>query len=165
MIKYIVNTPYGSKIIKSNKILLSKDNNLTIIKKMCIENLFTYEGYLKAINKLFSKKHNIPVFINRDNQFIPIKRVRDYDNIWVNYSQVLTYKKYDNQTVIIFKDYQQLEINLKVNLFEKRVKMLYEIYRYKNSNQPVWNIFFVLNFTEYRKNGKINLLEAIIWKY
>jgi hypothetical protein len=43
--------------------------------------------------------------------------------------------------------------------------MLYEIYRYKNSNQPVWNIFFVLNFTEYRKNGKINLLEAIIWKY
>jgi hypothetical protein len=137
MIKYIVNTPYGSKIIKSNKILLSKDNNLTIIKKMCIENLFTYEGYLKAINKLFSKKHNIPVFINRDNQFIPIKRVRDYDNIWVNYSQVLTYKKYDNQTVIIFKDYQQLEINLKVNLFEKRVKMLYEIYRYKNSNQPV----------------------------
>lgn len=131
MIKYIVNTSYGSKIIKLNQIEESKLNNLSIIKKLFIENLCTYEGYIKAVNKTFNIKHNIPVVINKDNLFIPLKRVRDYDNIWINYASIITYKQSNNMTTIIFSDYEELIINLKYSLFIKRVKILEKIIRYK----------------------------------
>lgn len=131
MIKYILNTPYGSKIIKLNQIEESKLNNLSIIKKLFIENLCTYEGYIKAVSKTFNIKHNIPVVINKDNLFIPLKRVRDYDNIWINYASVITYKQSNNMTTIIFSDYEELIINLKYSLFIKRVKLLEKIIRYK----------------------------------
>ncbi|HPX71689.1 MAG TPA: competence protein ComK [Acholeplasmataceae bacterium] len=131
MIKYIVNTSYGSKIIKLNQIEESKLNNLSIIKKLFIENLCTYEGYIKAVSKTFNIKHNIPVVINKDNLFIPLKRVRDYDNIWINYASIITYKQSNNMTTIIFSDYEELIINLKYSLFIKRVKILEKIIRYK----------------------------------
>ncbi|MGI6787522.1 MAG: competence protein ComK [Acholeplasmataceae bacterium] len=134
MIKYIINTPYGSNIIKENEIIESKDSNLSIIKKICLDNLFTYDGYLKAINKIFNKKHNIPVYVNKKNLFIPLKRVRDYDNIWINYASILTYKSYDKKTLIIFNDYEKMIINLKYDLFKKRVELLSNIIMYKNIN-------------------------------
>lgn len=131
MIKYIVNTSYGSKIIKLNQIEESKLNNLSIIKKLFIENLCTYEGYIKAVSKTFNIKHNIPVVINKDNLFIPLKRVRDYDNIWINYASIITYKQSNNMTTIIFFDHEELIINLKYSLFTKRVELLEKIIRYK----------------------------------
>lgn len=139
MIKYIINTPYGSNIIKENEIIESKDSNLSIIKKICLDNLFTYDGYLKAINKIFNKKHNIPVYVNKKNLFIPLKRVRDYDNIWINYASILTYKSYDKKTLIIFNDYEKMIINLKYDLFKKRVELLSNIIMYKNIN--IWKAF------------------------
>jgi len=131
MIKYIINTPYGSKIFKSDEIIESKLNNLSIIKRLFIKNLCTYEGYIKAVNKTFNIKHNIPVVINKDNLFIPLKRVRDYDNIWINYAAVITYKQSNNMTTIIFFDHEELIINLKYSLFTKRVELLKKIIRYK----------------------------------
>lgn len=134
MIKYIINTPYGSKIFKLYEIIESKLNNLSIIKRLFIENLCTYEGYIKAVSKTFNIKHNIPVVINKDNLFIPLKRVRDYDNIWINYSSVITYNKFENQTIIIFKDFEQKVINLKYNIFLKRVETLKQIMKHKIKN-------------------------------
>lgn len=131
MIKYIVNTAYGSKIFKVGSIEESKDNNFTIIKKLCIGNLFSYEGYIKAINKIFSKKHNIPVYINDKNIFIPIKRIRDYDNIWINYATILTYRSDNEKVIVIFKDFDELMIDLNYRLFSKRINLLNEIVVYK----------------------------------
>lgn len=142
MIKYIINTPYGSKIIKQGEIVESKLNNLSIIKRLCLQNLFTYEGYLKAATKIFNVKHNIPVYINKDNLFIPIKRVRDYDNIWINYQMVVTYYKTQDKTTVVFNDYEKIIINLKYNLFHKRVELLNHIIKYQitSKNTPFLNL-------------------------
>ncbi|MGI6781548.1 MAG: competence protein ComK [Acholeplasmataceae bacterium] len=131
MIKYMINTPYGSNIFKTNQIVeMSSKNNLSIIKQICLQNLFTYEGYIKAVTKIFSKKYNIPVYIDQNHMFIPIRRVRDYENTWINYATVLTYEPYENQVLITFKDYDRLIINMKYNLFHKRVETLNKIINY-----------------------------------
>lgn len=136
MIKYIINTPYGSKVFKiNNDTYESKINNLSIIKKICIENLFTYEGYTKSVSKIFNIRHNIPVYLNDNQMFIPTKRVRDYENIWINYASILTFKSYDSNIEIIFKDYDKLKINLKYRLFDKRIKHLETIQKYLNNRK------------------------------
>lgn len=132
MIKYLINTPYGCNIIYKDKTITSKRNNLSIIKSYCLKELFTYEGYIKAIKSLFGDVQLIPVVINSNNIFIPTKRVRDYDNIWINISAVILIEEKNSQTTLTFKDYQKLTINIKYQKFIKRVEFSKTILDYKN---------------------------------
>ncbi|NLL69266.1 MAG: hypothetical protein GX232_03565 [Acholeplasmataceae bacterium] len=132
MIKYLINTPYGCDIIYKDKVVSSKRNNLSIIKSYCLKELFTYEGYIKAIKSLFGDVQLIPVVINSSNIFIPTKRVRDYDNIWINIGAVILIEDENNQTNLTFKDYKKLTINIKYQKFIKRVEFSKIILDYKN---------------------------------
>ena len=134
MIKYIINNAYGAIIYQYDKAIQSSDNNLSIIKKLCLDYLFTYEGYLKAIQKKFNKFHQLLVYLNRKIIFVPIKRVRDYDNIWINCAQVISAQKVNNKTLLIFKDHSRLEIDLKYYQWCNRITLVEAIKAYKNSN-------------------------------
>lgn len=132
MIKYIINNAFGSTIYKTSGNSLSKKSNLSIIKDLCIKHLFTYEGYLKACKKIFNKTQLVPVYISPYLQFLPTKRVRDYENIWINFSAIKTYKKYENnKTKLIFKDNKFLIINMRYHLFEKNILFLEKLKKYK----------------------------------
>lgn len=131
MIKYIINTAYGSNVYKINKVVNETKNNLSIVKRICKENLFSYEGYLAAVKYKFNKYHLIPVVINKDNIFIPTKRVRDYENIWINLPQILLIEENENQTVITFRDYDKLVVSIKMEMLLKRVDLAGKILKYK----------------------------------
>lgn len=155
MIKYIINNAYGSTIYQYDKTTQSSANNLSIIKKLCLKHLFTYDGYLKAVQKTFNKFHQLPVYLNDNMIFIPIKRVRDYDNIWINYAQVISSQKQNNKTLIIFKNYSQLEIDLKYRQWSDRIVLAEAIKAYKHSILSLW---YKCKFSETisHKNERMN---------
>ena len=133
MIKYITNTVYGCNIYHTTHQTSLNINNLSLVKKMCLEELFSYEGYLKGVKAKFGSVRLIPVYINKNILLIPTKRVRDYENIWLNYSQILLIESSDNKTKVTFKDYTNITINIKYHNFIKRIKLAKKIINYKLS--------------------------------
>ncbi len=124
MIEYIVNNEYGCLIYQSDDIKQSHKNNLSLIKKMCLEAFFSYDGYLKAVQNKFGKTYRIPVYINEEHMFIPIKRTRDYDNIWLNYAAIIEVNDYDNQIELVFGSKRKLYINISLKSLARQIKYL-----------------------------------------
>lgn len=127
MINYIINTNIGTKIYQENGFIYEKNSNLAYIKKLCLEAMFSYEGYLKAIKKIYQFKYKIPVYINNSLMFIQTKRARDYDNIWINYASIKNIKYLDQDIEIIFYNNQKLRIKYSFNKFNLQIKYLEEI--------------------------------------
>ncbi|MCF7929969.1 MAG: competence protein ComK [Acholeplasmataceae bacterium] len=124
MIEYIVNHRNGSLIYQSDAIQQSNKTNLSVIKKLCLSALFTYDGYLKAVQNKFGKSYLIPVYINEEQMFIPIKRTRDYENIWINYAALIDVVSYHDYVKIIFESKRILNINISLKSLQKQIKYL-----------------------------------------
>lgn len=131
MIEYIINHRNGSLIFQSDSIKQSNKTNLSIIKKLCLSALFTYDGYLKAVQNEFGKSYLIPVYIDEELMFIPIKRTRDYENIWINYAALIDVVSYHDYIEIIFDSTRKLSINISLKSFQKQIKYLEAIRKAK----------------------------------
>jgi competence transcription factor ComK len=127
MINYIINTQLGTKIYQENGIKYEKYTNLTYIKKLCLEAMFSYEGYLKAVKKIYKFKYKIPVYINNSLMFIQTKRARDYDNIWINYASIKDIKCVEEFIEIIFYNNEMIQIKYAFHKFKLQIKYLEEI--------------------------------------
>lgn len=66
----------------------SRNVPITIINQLCIENLSTYEGRRVAIKKKFNIKTMTPIYVNDEVLLFPIKGVKEYENVWVNYHEI-----------------------------------------------------------------------------
>jgi len=102
----------------------SNKNNLSLIKQMCLDALFSYEGYLKAFQKKFGKVYRIPIYIDEEHMFIPIKRTRDFDNIWINYAAIHDINHGGNKIELIFESKQNLHINISFKSLKRQIMYL-----------------------------------------
>jgi competence transcription factor ComK len=121
---YISNTAYGCQIYQKNQIIKKDMNTLTYVKKLCLTYLFTYKGYIEACRKVLNLKYKIPLYISDRLQLIPVKSIRDYDNIWINYAYVKTYSQYKDSLIIVFYDGTQIVANISINTFRTQIKRL-----------------------------------------
>lgn len=124
MIEYLVNNGYGCLIYKNGIVSQSNGTNLSYIKKICIEHLFTFEGYIKAVQKKFGKRYKIPLFIDCNLMLIPLKRIRDYDNIWVNVAAISDIFEQNNTIEIVFESQRKLQLNISMKSLRKQIKYL-----------------------------------------
>ena len=124
MIKYIKNNHKGSIIYKTSNDIQTSFFNLTVIKKICIKNFFTYEGFIESFQKNFGSKNLIPIYINKNNQFFPIQKVKDYDNIWINFAAVLKIIDEENHVIVNFIDNTTLILAQKFSKIEKQINIL-----------------------------------------
>ncbi|MCR3906286.1 MAG: competence protein ComK [Tenericutes bacterium] len=124
MIEYIVNTASGSIIYQEDQIETYKSSNLSYIKLLCEKGLFTYDGYIKTIKKVLDIKYKVPVYISDYLMLIPLKRVRDYDNIWINYASIKNIKKNDKGIEIEFYSQRKLYLKYSLNSLSKQIKYL-----------------------------------------
>ncbi|MFH0766984.1 MAG: competence protein ComK [Bacillota bacterium] len=122
-----MNNAIGCVVYQKYASTQHKISNLSFIKKMCIDALFTYEGYLKAVQKKLGKVYKIPVYFDDENMFFPIKRTRDYENIWINYATVQEIRVLTEQIEIIFESQQKLQVNISLNSLKRQIKYLEEI--------------------------------------
>jgi len=127
MINYIINSNLGVEIYKNDTLEIINGTSLTYIKKLCIEALFTYDGYLKSVKKKFNFKYKIPVYINDSIILIQTKRARDYDNIWINYASIKNLKYNIDSIEITFYNNKILKLNQSFIKLEKQIKYLSEI--------------------------------------
>lgn len=121
---YIVNTAYGCKLYLNHRDIKQDMNAFTYIKKTCLKHLFTYKGYIVACQKVFNFKYKIPLYINEHLQFISVKSVRDYDNIWINYASVYAYESIKDGVDITFYNGTKIVIRISIKSFKTQINRL-----------------------------------------
>jgi len=124
MIEYIINNSKGSLVYQTDSVVQSNKNNLSVIKQISIEALFSYEGYLKAFQKKFGKIYRIPVYIDEEHMFIPIKRTRDFDNIWINFAAIHDINHSNGKIEVIFESKRNLHINISFKSLKRQINYL-----------------------------------------
>lgn len=138
MIEYIVNNAFGCLVYQEGEIVQMRKTNLSFIKELCLDNMFSYSGYLKAVKKKISISYKTPVYIDDLNMFIPTRRVRDYENIWVNCAAVKNVFKSEGGVKIRFFSDKEKIINISFNSFIKQMKQL-EVIRKVKVNTFIFN--------------------------
>lgn len=124
MIEYIKNHPEGSEIYQNGQSFICNKTMNYMINMWCIDHLFTYQGYREAVSKKLHIKHLIPIYLCETNAFIPIKRVKDYDNIFINMHAVFSFIGNSYETVITFKSMNKLKLPISLSKFKLQVEKL-----------------------------------------
>lgn len=127
MIEYMVNNGFGSIIYYTDHQEQISINNLSFIKRLCIEFVFTYEGYIKAVKKNSKFKYKIPVYIDDSLLLIQTRRVRSDDNIWFNYASVTNVICLDQGVELEFMSGNKLFINISYEALKTQITYLKEI--------------------------------------
>ena len=124
MIEYIIHEQYKTYVYQTDSIEIFDKSNLSIVKQICLRHLFTYEGYLKAVKKYFNYRYRIPIYIHEGLQLFSSKRIKDYDNIWINLASVDSYTFLGNRVILTFTSHRQLIITWSRISFQEQIKRL-----------------------------------------
>jgi hypothetical protein len=127
----MVNNGFGSIIYYTDHQEQISINNLSFVKRLCIEFVFTYEGYIKAVKKNSKFKYKIPVYIDDSLLFIQTKRARNDDNIWFNYASVTNVSYLDQGVELEFMSGNKLFINISYEALKTQITYLKEIRKRK----------------------------------
>ncbi len=118
----IINDKKGSKIMNTS---IKK-----YINSLCMKNLSTYDGRREAISVLLGEKNNIPIYINKEIFLYPIKSIRVYDTVFVNFNEILSVKMVGiGYTKFIFTNLSEITLEVSIHKVRKqhtRIKKLLE---------------------------------------
>lgn len=131
MLEYIMNNHLGSTLFYSDKITFSSKSNLSIIKSLCIDSCFTYEGYIKAVKKKLKFSYKIPIYINEFLCMIQTKSIRDYENIWINYAAITSLSSNDDVLFVEFISGRNLSVKISLYTIRKQIEQIEQIRRLK----------------------------------
>lgn len=131
MINYIRNTNEGAKVYPSHSVC--GRSSLGYIKKLCMKQLFTLDGYLKALKNELNISYKAPIFINYDLIFISTKSLKHYDNIFINFTQIKEVNDLKDSIGIIFKNNDYLEVEISPKTYKRLAITIFNLYKYKES--------------------------------
>jgi len=94
---------------------------------MCYKYLFDYQGYKNAIKRVFGYKYKIPLYIDTQIQLIPTERIKNYENIWVNFQAIEKIVPLDGDLEIQFYSGHKLRIKVSMKTMKKQIKRLEQI--------------------------------------
>jgi len=101
------------------------------LNNLCMNNLSTFDGRRKAIVKLLKQKDNIPIYIDSENFVYPTKSIRDFDMVYINYFEVLSYKTVGfKKTLIVFNNLEYLIIDIDIKRVDRQHKRIKKITEY-----------------------------------
>jgi hypothetical protein len=127
MIEYMANDPLGTIIYQIDKITHYSHSLIYTINLMCEKQLFTYDGYRKAVSHQLNIKHLIPLYLDEDTQLLPTKRIRDYHNIYINYQAIASYSICHEMLEIIFISGRKIYIKMSLYSFKLHIQKLKKI--------------------------------------
>ena len=129
---YIRNTAQGAIIYqKTHTNTHKRHSNLTVIKKLCVSHLFTYQGYLSAVKECLKMSYKVPIYMSEAHQWIALENIRCYENIWINMANVETTKRHHEGTQFVFFDTQTLCVKNKYEHILSLIEKLSAIRAYK----------------------------------
>ncbi|MFP4186940.1 MAG: competence protein ComK [Acholeplasmataceae bacterium] len=131
MVEYIENNAYGAVIVENGKPIQTKRTNLAVIRDMCLDRLFSYEGYVKAVRKKIGICYRIPVYLDDENAFFPTRRTRDFANIWVNAEAIKGITEHGSGILILFRSGSKKELRISRSRVMRAITVLQEIRKAK----------------------------------
>lgn len=89
-----------------------------------------FYSYNKIINKILNIKTNIPIFIDKNTIFLPIKSYKAYDCIWLNYREIKTIIGKSKTVLIKFNNDEIKEFEVSINKLNRIIKNAIKIIDY-----------------------------------
>lgn len=131
MIEIVENSRNGCIIYQTDESYNYKYSAFYYIKKLCINHLFTYEGYIYSIKLKYKRYHQIPIVISNALWMAPTRRVRDYENVWINLNGIKSYAELSSGTKIVFMSGRSLTIQKSSTSLHEQIKFAKMIYNEK----------------------------------
>lgn len=127
MIEYIKHEGLMTKVVKTNKILYLNKPMISIIKSLCYEKLFSYEGYKKAVRKKLDMSYKLPLYVDEVLQLFPIENTRNYENIWINSVLIKDMRMSEEGVCITFFSMHKIYVNSSLNSINEQINRLKQI--------------------------------------
>ena len=113
---------YSNKIIINDRQILNYNINV-YLNNILLSQLTTVVGRVEAIKTIYGFKKLVPIYIDRQLILFPIANLKDYENIYVNASNIIRIIKKETFTVIEFICGKKLYVNksyFQINKYYKR---------------------------------------------
>lgn len=106
-----------NKKIGVGKVLMS------VIDRACCYYGSSYQGRLKASKYFLKIRSKVPIIMREKDMiiFFPIASPRRIDNVWVNYSNVVSYKKEKEWVRVRFRDGEDVVFRVSFNVFNSQM--------------------------------------------
>jgi len=127
MITVIAPHPKGASVDSTEQRKVVARTPLGVVKAMCEDALFTYEGYVKAVKKTMGVSYQVPVYISECLTLVPLGRVRNHGTVWFNAASLLSLVTRPGGTDILFKDGSVHRTHLSKARIERRLGLLMRI--------------------------------------
>lgn len=127
MIEWIANEQNQTIVYQTEGIKTYAIFNLSYVKHLCLDHLFTYEGYIKAIKHQFDFKYRIPIYLDASLILIATRRIKDYENIWINYASIASITYIGNRIRLGFTSHQTIDIAMTRQAFSEQIKRILKI--------------------------------------
>ena len=120
---------YCTIVLETDRILYVKKTPTQIVKSACLEGFSTYDGRRKAVTYHIGAKQKVPIpIIPRDNIYaFPTHSPKDFKCNWIFYNHVKYIKTLNtpnqpSQSLIIFKNGQQITLNESHYILKNQMK-------------------------------------------
>ncbi len=101
------------------------------INELCLRNLSTFEGRVKASSKVLNVGSNVPVYVNENMILFPTKSLRNYDCIYINFLRVLNVEEgLNGLNKVIFDDLTEVNVNVSITKIKRQMVRSNIIYEY-----------------------------------
>lgn len=115
---------------------IKKDLGIRYINNMLNKKIRDFYTYNKLINKELGIKSNIPIYIDSKCLLLPIKTFKAFDCIWINYYEIVSYNKHDNDTIIVFRNNEVSSFDIRYGKMKRIVSDGLKIIEYfKNMDE------------------------------
>jgi len=111
-----------------NKNIVQMDIGLVkYINDLCLEYGSTLEGRIKSFKKNYGILNNTPILVNNQIALIPLKSIRKYDSVLINYFEVFRIEKMEGNVLVYYHDNTTLEVDISFTLLTKKMKLIEDI--------------------------------------
>ncbi|HHW79470.1 MAG TPA: hypothetical protein GX742_01560 [Acholeplasmataceae bacterium] len=118
-IDYMINDSDGSLIFSKGHKYRFKERNYYIVNYIMKIHLTSLKAYYDALGMFLEIKYKPPIYLNDNLIIIATSHLKDYDNIFINYTNIKEIKDLGNIRKLIFKSGTTLETKLTLKYFIK----------------------------------------------
>lgn len=129
---YIYNTYNLTNIVCREKIQKAEKNALSVVKALCERELFSFESRTTLTKRYCNIKSKIPIYINKELLLMPTHSPKRHDTIWINYFMVFSFQKFFGKTLVLFRNLEELELDITYSNFSLMMNKASKITEYMN---------------------------------
>ncbi|MBQ3001613.1 MAG: competence protein ComK [Bacilli bacterium] len=97
------------------------------IEELCIENLSTLDGRIKAVKRKYGWIKHTPIYVNNDLVLFYINALKDNNNYFINVKNIVNMEGNDKSTYITFVNNEKIVLNIayrKIKSYYKKAIIL-----------------------------------------